>query len=157
MSKDPQYFLDKAKYFRKIAGKDYRDISSSRLQIPEEYEYVQVNPTVILAPSVPSAPSVPISGLQYKRYYDPVSRHYYRTDDILENSTPQAITDLKFSGTWFPENRQGFQVITDPQTGITYRVNKIYDANGNFYHECREVQQCLQQDFGTNSFRYVYL
>lgn len=120
MIRDPNYFLEKAKRFYKIANDgEYidNDIDGDDTDIDIDTDERVIVPEV-------------------KRFYDPVTRHYYRTERRLGDSA--YVSDCgdvplrPFTNVWYPENRLSKQIIYDANTHTHKKVTKVYDSDGNY-------------------------
>lgn len=87
-TKDPNYFLEKAEYFY--------DVAKNSTKKKSQPENLQIKP-------------------QYKRYYDPTTKHYYKSADIFG-------IDVEKN-----HNKNKFQNVPDPKTKIFYsKDNKVW-------------------------------
>lgn len=154
MMQNPAYFLDKAKYYRNLARSHGYVPKSSKTQDPDsdsEYQVIKLEPTGTTSPVIAQVQP------QYRRYWDPVKRHYYKIDKIFEEDTqviqPPAPKDPDI---WYPENKLSYQFVRDPETGQLYRVSKTYDASGNYYFDYNKVNYLPEKTPGTNYYRPLY-
>lgn len=168
MNKDPQYYLQKAEYFNNMVNKyklkneeldDYdNDIDLSDLtdNYSDEYEYelIKIN-TDNKTPNKQIRQSITNIKPTCKRYFDPVTRHYYRTEDIFlddgDNKEKIHSTSNK-PDIWYPENKLSFRTIRDPDTGKYYRINKVYDKDGNYSYKYHELDHKMHKRPGINFY-----
>jgi hypothetical protein len=126
------------------------------------YEYIPIKfPTetietpqdTIIKPKIQIKPA-------FKRYFDPVTRHYYKTEKILENSSIDIIPNSKMveknADVWYPENKLNIKTIRDPKTGKYYRINKTYNDKGNFSYTYDKLSNVMKKLPGTNYYKPVY-
>lgn len=149
MNRDPNYHLQKASYFDTIARVNgYKPKNDDY-----EYEYVKLEPA-----GTPINIQKQIKP-QYKRYFDPITRHYYKTDKIFEDDTDMVQgTNVipKNPDVWYPENKLSYQFMKDPETGQIYRINKIYDKNGNYYYTHKPLYYQPEKKIGTSYYQPIY-
>lgn len=165
MIRDPKYYLKRAEYFNKKAKENgyetdnlVDDINDTKSE--SEYEYIEIKPNSNIAIK-PIKQTITNIKPMYKRYFDPVTRHYYRTEKIfndidnsscnIEQNTPKKNPDI-----WYPQNKLSFKTMRDPISGKYYRINKIYDNNGDYYYKCDELKYNIQKKPGTNYYIPVY-
>ncbi len=151
MYRDPKYYLDKAKYFNRLAKSNGYD-QTSNTNDDSEYEYVKIEPTGTTSPVVAQVQP------QYRRYWDPVKKHYFKIDKIFEDdaNVVQQAPPPKDPDIWYPQNKLSYQFVRDPETGELYRASKNYDANGNYYHTYDKMNYCPERVPGTNYYRPLY-
>ena len=182
MIRDPYHYLKRAEYFYQRAKKNncadklYDDCNDNCNYIDDNndvynvcngildnnnlmyedndyiYEYVNLEPVEKIIPKIKPA---------YKRYYDPITKHYYKIDKIFEDEddgTPNETKTIviKDPDVWYPENKLSFRTICDPVTGKYYRINKVYDNNGNYSYQYDKLTNLLQKKPGTNFYKPSY-
>lgn len=149
MIKDSDYYRKRADLFYQKASQadnDYDNYSD------DEYEYEYV-PIPIASPT-PTKPNLVNNHLNVaikqgcKRYYDPIKRHYYRIDDLIEKSEPPVNT----SEVWYPETKLSYDTVYNPSTGSYSRIKKVYDADGNYSYEYTDLPQHMIKRSGTNYY-----
>ena len=57
---------------------------------------------------------------------------------------------------WYPENKLSFRITSDPDTGKYFRVEKVYDEDGNYSHQVKELKFALKKKPGTNFYKADY-
>ena len=124
-----------------------------------EYEYVPV--AAINPPIEPSSIYTNLSNIKpsCRRYYDPITKHYFKIDKIFEPDTNINEIDqqaVKNPDIWYPENKLSFKTTIDPLTGKFYRINKVYDANGKYSYRYDELNKNAIKQPGTNYYRPVF-
>jgi len=74
---------------------------------------------------------------QFRRIYDPTTRHYYRVDKIFERGEYHIPSGTVAVNTpiWYPENSLSQRIYTDPKTCQMYEIDKKYDNNGNYHYQ----------------------
>lgn len=94
----------------------------------------------------------------YRRYYDPVTKHYYKTERIFDTNNSEKSNQMIQSNPdiWYPENKLSFKTMHDPITGKYYRVNKIYDKNGNYSYKYNKLNNRMQKKPGTDYYVPIY-
>lgn len=142
MNRDPNYHLRRANYFYKMASKNDSENENEPLD-SDDYtlKLVKLNPKN----NEKIIKTKPI----HKRYYDPITKHYYKseTNDVPQTKDPEI---------WYPENKLSYKTIYDPKTGKYYRVDKIYDGDGNFSYQFNKLNYQACKKPGTNFYRPVY-
>ena len=134
MNRDPYYYLKKADKFRAKSQK-YTETDSPKY----EEIYSPTEEIEIVQPLIKSA---------YKRYYDPITRHYFKTDKILDiDMEPD---DIDPTDVWYPEHQPKNNLIRDPNNGKLYRVNKIYDSDGNYHYQYKPVNHFATKKSSNN-------
>ena len=155
MIRDPSYYLSKAKYFSRMANREPVDTVEDVIDNSTDKNYetngIKLQP-VILEEVKTVAPKIKP---QYARYYDPITKHYYKTIDIIGGNISQ--NEIKDGNVWFPENKPNVQTFRDPKTGKYYRINKIYDQNGNYTYMNDELVYMAQRPSGTNFYKPVHI
>lgn len=133
MIRDPSYFLKKAEYYRDLA-----DCNDSEDNIKKE----------IVANIKPA----------YQRYYDPITKHYFKTEKILglEPIIRKKVENPAETDVWYPENKISDRVRYDPRLERYVLVDKLYDPNGKFKIECTPLNHYIEKSPGTNYYRAVY-
>jgi hypothetical protein len=164
MNRDPNYYLDKAKYFNKIAEANGYDPKTGSID-DSEYEYIKIDPVKNKNNIMVKSIKQKISNIKpaCKRYFDPVTKHYYRTEKIFEdnsdeyddNENPSKMVQSN-PDVWYPENKLSFKTMRDPDTGKFYRINKVYDKNGNYSYKYNKLNYQAQKKPGTNFYVPVY-
>ena len=151
MIRDPKFYLDRATHFNSINKPIYFDDDDDA-----DYEYVKIEPTS--RPNlavVPKPKRTPVDiKAPYKRFYDPITRHYYKSEkifDIEPVTKPRENPDV-----WFPENKLSFKTLYDPQTKQYYRVDKVYDKNGTYSYKFDVLEYKPSRAPGTNYYRAGY-
>ena len=163
MNRDPNYYLDRAEYFNKLAHSNgYKPPQYDNLEDQEnleddyEYEYVKLEPTIQTQNSEPTSLLVKP---QYQRYYDPTTKHWYKTDQIFTtdaNVIKNPPITVKNPAVWYPENKLSYKYMRDPSTGRFYRVNKKYDENGNYSFDFKKLNYKPIKQPGTNYYKPNY-
>lgn len=159
MIRNPAFYLNKARYFYgssknrnidSITEDEIDNVDDAVIEeVVEQQPYVKIEPMVLEEVSVDDL-ATPEIKKQYARYYDPVTKHYYKTKNILGmNRAP--------SDVWYPENPLGYKTMRDPKTGKYYRVRKIYDNNGNYQYKPDELVYTAQMQNGTNYYRPLHI
>ena len=162
MIRDPAYYLSKARYFNRISKEKTEPLGASqkfngKSIIDENYRRneIKLQPFILEEVNI----DVPNIKPQYARYYDPITKHYYKTADIV-NSGVSHINALqnkiKDGDVWFPENKPSVRTFHDPKTGKYYRINKIYDQNGNYTYTNDELIYMAHKQSGTNFYRPIH-
>ena len=173
MNKDPNYFLQRANFFYQRAqqnGNEQNEVDNELVddelimdEIDDdsddfEYEYIKIEPNV--NSDVPNESIVTTLKIkpQHKRYFDPVTRHYYKTDRMLENintiSLPKGVgTNAEI---WYPENKLSYKTTIDPKTGRFYRVNKIYDDKGKYSYSYDKLTPEIHKRPGSSFYKPFY-
>jgi len=121
-----------------------------------DYEYVIIDPPISTKTEDTCTAKIKPG---YRRYFDPVTRHYYKSDKILEGSENNSIpvqTSEKYTDIWYPENKLSFKTTRDPKTGKLYRVNKNYDKNGNYSYKYNKLNHGAIKRPGTNYYQPIY-
>lgn len=152
MIRDPNYHLRKAEYFYQMAeSTDFEsdNFESEDYESDTEYDYVAVKKSPALEirenkPSLTGLPSgskniIPTIPFACKRYFDPVRKHYYRTDKMFGfNCINQPRTNLsqKNPGTNFyqPSNIQQKNLHLTPlsrsaRSSLPNNLIKVYRNN----------------------------
>ncbi|XWV24570.1 hypothetical protein QJ856_gp1220 [Tupanvirus deep ocean] len=176
MNRDPNYHLQRANFYYQRAlenGYDprldeysYTDIDDNDTEDDndidsEEYEYEYVPIQIVNQETTPvfnkKNENTNIKPA-YKRYYDPITKHYYKTEKVLTNKEVKPIPKAveKNAQVWYPENKLSFKTMRDPDTGKFYRVNKIYDDNGQYSYKYDKLQNEMRKLPGTNYYKPVY-
>lgn len=157
MNRNPKYFLDKAKYYNQVAKnnsyiankKDYE--SSNETSDELSYEYIKLEPMNTTSPLVAQIKP------QHRRYWDPITKHYYKIDKIFDdNAIIMNQSVPKDPDVWYPENKPCFQYMKDPTSGQIYKVNKIYNTDGNYEYTYDQVTYLPEKNPGTNYYRPAY-
>lgn len=147
MSRDPNYYLQRADIFKQRSRMDPSD------ELSDEYEYIPLdeiqidnkkkNNDVVINENIRIKP-------QYSRYYDPTTKHYYRTDKILEN--PDKNNKIKDDDEWFPENQPSKRIIRDPITGQFIKVTKVYQPDGTYRYVYEKINNRMIKRPGTGYY-----
>lgn len=127
MNRDPEYYLEKADYFYQRA----------ETATPDDIKQI---PKCVIKRKI-------ING----RYFDPITKHYYK----LEQPETKKIPKNK-DGVWFPENKPKHEIITDPETGESYYIKKIYNDNGEYFYEKQKIHCQLHKLPGSNYYKPFY-
>jgi hypothetical protein len=175
-SRDPNYYLQKANFFYNRSNNnpidkkknnfenydldsefdyDYDDSECvddylDNVEDDFEYEYLKLEPITKLQAIVSNIKP------KYSRYYDPITKHYYRSDKIFDVESAKNKQPAKNPDIWFPENKLSFKTMKDPKTGKYYRVNKIYDTDGNYKYNYDKLNKKMIKTPGTNYYRPSY-
>lgn len=161
MLKKSDYYLNKAKYFYDIAKinnedgeSDEEDDNDNELS---QYEYIKLEPCKIIETNTPNEKS-DNNNLKIKRdcqrYYDPVTKHYYKTNDIVEQI--DCPNDDYEQDIWFPKTQPDQKYFYDPKTKKNYKINKIYDKCCNYHYEYDILNYKPKKIIGTNYYRPYY-
>ncbi|XWV25800.1 hypothetical protein QJ857_gp1287 [Tupanvirus soda lake] len=168
MNRDPNYYLQRANFYYQRALENGYDpsfdsyTSSDDDQLDDvEYEYEYIPIQVVneeAAMTVNKKNDNTNIKPAYKRYYDPITKHYYKTEKVLTNKDVKPIPkDVERNAqVWYPENKLSFKTMRDPDTGKFYRVNKIYDDNGQYSYKYDKLQNEMRKLPGTNYYKPVY-
>lgn len=187
MSRDPEYYLKKADYFYGLADNlqdgneldnDNEEFNNEEFEDEElqdgdtwsddeyEYEYVKLAPVKanITKCQEKIKKKFPTVRAACKRYFDPITKHYYKTDKIFEddndftanNFAPPIKTVSKKPAIWYPENKLSFKTMRDPITGKYYRVDKIYDNSGKYKFTYDKLNCQAVKKPGTNFYQPIY-
>lgn len=148
MPLDPEYFLSKANHFRNIADQN-RELDDQELEFDQEVDdefYTDSGPESNCIKS------------QFKRFYDPISKHYFKTDKIfgapiVRNVKPNSVTE---TDVWYPENKPLNRIKYDPKSGKYVMVDKLYDSNGNYAYHYRPIKHSVTKVPGTNYYKSVH-
>lgn len=170
MSRDPNIYLERAKYFNDMANNNNEDMDVYTDEYTDEYygedidedigedigenidDFTDIYTDQIIPNPIPNA----IPEIKTRRYYDPVTKHYYNIDRLFEpNTNPDNIVK-KDPIIWYPENKLSFKTVTDALTGKFYRVNKVYDADGKYSFTYDPLNKLVEKKPGTNYYRPVY-
>lgn len=119
--KDPRYFLDKARQFREIAQQNEMDDS--------EYDDDDAVIVAETGPVIQEPRTIPRVKHNHGRYYDPTTKHYYKTSDVLEAIPAERV---KKSDVWYPENPLSYKTVYDPDTNQHYSIDKVYNPDGTY-------------------------
>ena len=123
--------------------------------------YLPANPEIPVTQYVPIIDQVEIvDNIDIKpscrRFYDPVTKHYYNVDRIFSPNANGIVQAAKPDpDIWYPENKLNFKHIQDPVSGKYYRINKIYDSDGNISFGCKPQNESLVKNPGTNYYRPI--
>ncbi|MEM0353971.1 MAG: hypothetical protein QXW79_00180 [Thermoplasmata archaeon] len=88
------------------------------------------------------------------RFYDPVTKHYYKTSLIFETEPTNKVIS---TGIWYPENSLGYCTIRDARTGEYYKVDKTYDNGGNYKIRYHKMVYRPRKFPGSNYYKACYL
>ncbi|MEM3062512.1 MAG: hypothetical protein QW303_03055 [Nitrososphaerota archaeon] len=88
------------------------------------------------------------------RFYDPVTKHYYKTSDIFEAEPAKKVIR---SGVWYPENCLSYRTFHDPRTGEYYKVDKMYDDRGNYKIRYHKMVYRPRKPPGSDYYKACYL
>ena len=149
--KDPRVFLQKARYFYDSAkfnkddddGANYTDDDSNYIPDDNDYEIVGAN-VELIKNKLPVQRIIIDNG----RYYDPIKKHYYKI--------PDAIPAKKVADVWFPQNPLSYRTVYDASTGQYYKVDKVYDADGNYSIQYTKLDYRPYKRPGTNFYKPNY-
>ena len=153
MNKDPFYFLKKAEQFRNKAKKnaelegsyDFEESDNFKGLDDFDAELVISNQDFELVETI--KPSC-------KRYYDPETRHYFKTNKI---SDMDILPIAKISDDiWYPEHYPSDNFFRDPISGKLYRIIKIYDTDGNYYFNYKPINHFAVKQPGTSYYKPSY-
>ena len=153
MKRDPSHYRQRANYFYSLANANGLNDPEQQPDDDSEYEYVEavdLEPVIIEEPVKKPTCTVSIKPA-YKRYYDPVTRHYYRTDQVLGIDNTAAAKNA--DGVWYPENQPERKTARDPVTGEHFRITKVYDSNGNYTHQYEKIHRQPRKAPGTDFYR----
>ena len=140
MLRNPSHYLDRAKYFYQLAKTNNDDND----------EYVKIDPVE----TIEETPTLPRIKKLYQRYYDPITKHYYKTESIFDTQNPE--TQPKAGEIWYPENKLSYRTARDVDTGDFYNVNKVYDDNGQYSIQYEKLNYRPYKKPGTNFYRPNY-
>lgn len=163
MIRDPSYYLEKADYFyemsntidNEIYDEEYDDILIDDTCGNDEYMYIVIDPK---ESKTTNRKMVPVIRPKYGRYYDPLTKHYFRSEKIFESNEankPLKITE-KEPDIWYPEVKPRFKIIKDMDTGKYYRITKIYDQDGKYNYQYNKLTYCPYKKIGTNYYQPIY-
>ncbi len=166
-NRDANYYLEKAKLFYQRSKQNNLDGDSSYYYNPDKYldnendyeyidnindhEYNDYEPESLVTEEV----IVTDLGIkpQYKRIYDPNTKHYYKVDHIFENKTIPIKTNTEV---WYPANNFSYKTMFDPKTNRYYRINKTYDDKGKYSITHDKLIQKMTKVPGTSYYKPVY-
>lgn len=168
MNRDPKYYLEKADFFYQRSKQEELDDSIDEFVdgfeygyddgfdngLGYEYDIETSNPNVSEEVVVTDLRIKP----QYKRIYDPVTKHYYKIDRIFEDADASIIPKSieKNTELWYPANNLSYKTMFDPKTNRFYRVNKIYDDKGKFRITHDKLTQQMIKLPGTSYYKPIY-
>ena len=91
-----------------------------------------------------------------RRYYDPITKHYYNIDRIFNPNTNGIVQAAKKNpDIWYPENKLSFKTIRDPHSGKYFRISKVYDTEGKYTFKCHPLNKSVVKKPGTNYYRPI--
>jgi hypothetical protein len=167
MNRDPKTFLKRAEFFRKAYDLSDDEYEDEYEEFDENVEYEECIPLdePVICNEIEKVIETPIKiNPICKRFYDPLTRHYYNTSRILGQDSvnitltcghnSQPISKKINCNTWYPEVSKGYEVIRDPKTGKYYRVKKIYDNDGGYTYRYEGVVNIPKKRPG-NSFYQI--
>lgn len=151
MIKDPDHYLKKANYFYTMSRLNDDDYDDS------EYELVMdkvddINDIELVKVKIDSNKNQLLPQTQtqtqtqcikpklkpgYTRYYDPITKHYYKMENMFDVEVPEK--KITKTDIWFPENKLSFKTMRDPKTGNYYKVTKIYGKDGNYDYKYEKL------------------
>lgn len=124
--KDPKYFLERARQFREMARQN------QELDDDIDADIVAETAEIIQEPR-----TIPRVKHNHGRYYDPATKHYYKTSDVLEAVPAERV---KKSDVWYPENPLSYKTVYDPDTNQHYSIDKVYNSDGTYRLVYRQLK-----------------
>lgn len=166
MNRDPNYYLQKANFFYKRSRQDYLNdfdpnnfVSDSDDDFEYAYDDSDTARPMEIEPVVSEEIIVTDLGIkpQYKRIYDPITKHYYKVDKIFENASIAMPRSVEINAeVWYPENKLGYKTIFDPKSKRYFRVNKKYNDNGKYRITYNKLTRQMMKPPGTSYYRPTY-
>lgn len=167
MTKDPNYYLQRAKFYYDRASNNSYDSEIEYIDDDiivddidnNEYEYIPFDQVVIdnvVDEKINIINNKATKSIQ--RYYDPITKHYYKNNKILTNEEDKSISKIieMNAEVWYPENKLRYKTVRDIKTGKYYRVNKIYDDKGKYFYTYDRISNEMHKLPGTNYYQPVY-
>jgi hypothetical protein len=145
MIRDPNYYLEKADFFYEMSG----------IIGDESYDedmYIEFEPIDIA--SIDKKKLMSDIKSKYNRYYDPLTKHYYRTEKIFENDGVDDKNKIieKDSDIWYFKYKPMFKIVRDINTGKYYRIIKMYNHDGNYCYQYDKLFYRPYKKIGTNFY-----
>lgn len=164
MNRDPNVFLAKADYFYNMA----RDNAYVPTVPPpgngtNQDIIVDNSPnvdygTTMNVPNDSVVEEIIIRPKQIKRghgrYFDPVTKHYFKTEKVLEDSGIEI--NPRSGDVWYPQNDLSYQTIYDPLTGSYYDVEKVYNPRGDYSIQFQKLDYRPTKRPGNNFYQPAY-
>ena len=102
-----------------LIPEDNNNITDNDSLTPEyDNDYLTPEPDKIIF-------KVPVIHQMYNRYYDPITKHYYRSEKIFGDNPVEHIKPV-VSTIWYPENKPRTGIVYDPKTKQHYQTDKVY-------------------------------